>query len=110
MPTAAKMASSSVGGSRRTRRVPYLVFQSSLIGGLDSDPEYLGSAMLHCNMNLMWQSSYALVDFTGLPNGSLRRFRWSEALRPARRARGRNCVTRGPRNAPPARRDRPIAR
>src|SRR5262249_32319966 len=37
MPTAAKMASSSVGGSRRTRRGPYLVFQSSLIGGLASD-------------------------------------------------------------------------
>src|SRR6478735_4467674 len=32
MPIAAKMASSSVGGSRRTRRVPYFVFQSSLIG------------------------------------------------------------------------------
>ena len=32
MPTAAKIASSSVGGSRRTRRVPYFVFQSSLIG------------------------------------------------------------------------------
>jgi hypothetical protein len=28
---AAKIASSSVGGSRRTRRGPYLVFQSSLI-------------------------------------------------------------------------------
>src|SRR5438445_9587919 len=32
MPTAAKIASSSVGGSRLTRRVPYFVFQSSLIG------------------------------------------------------------------------------
>src|SRR5437868_14867233 len=32
MPIAAKMASSSVGGSRRTRRGPYLVFQSWLIG------------------------------------------------------------------------------
>jgi hypothetical protein len=32
MPMAAKIASSSVGGSRRTRRAPYLVFQSSLIG------------------------------------------------------------------------------
>jgi hypothetical protein len=32
---AAKMASSSVGGSRRTRRVPYFVFQSSLIGRLN---------------------------------------------------------------------------
>src|SRR6476660_7278908 len=36
MPTAAKIASSSVGGSRRTRRVPYFVFQSSLIKCLAS--------------------------------------------------------------------------
>src|SRR6476660_9786509 len=38
MPTAAKIASSSVGGSRRTRRVPYFVFQSSLIKSLASSP------------------------------------------------------------------------
>src|ERR1700690_371017 len=31
MPAAAKIASSSVGGSRRTRRGPYFVFQSWLI-------------------------------------------------------------------------------
>src|SRR5579864_3320730 len=34
MPAAAKIASSNVGGSRRTRRGPYLVFQSWLIAHL----------------------------------------------------------------------------
>src|SRR5207244_2063920 len=61
MPTAAKIASSSVGGSRRTRRFPYLVFQSSLIGASSFGPRYLGALMLHCNMNLARQSSYALT-------------------------------------------------
>src|SRR5207248_7318739 len=55
------IASSSVGGSRRTRRLPYLVFQSSLIGASSFGPRYLGGLMLHCNMNLVRQSSYALT-------------------------------------------------
>src|SRR2546423_5071649 len=60
MPMAAKIASSRVGGSRRTRRVPYLVCQSSLIEASHIDRQYLGSLMLHCNMKLAWQSSHAL--------------------------------------------------
>src|ERR1700742_188119 len=63
MPIAAKMASSSVGGSRRTRRGPYLVFQSSLIEASPLIPPYLGPLMLHCNMYLGWQSSHALQFF-----------------------------------------------
>src|ERR1700722_1114211 len=62
MPIAAKIASSSVGGSRRTRRVPYLVFQSSLMGAPRMMWEYLGLRMLHCNMKLMWQYSHAFVN------------------------------------------------
>src|ERR1700736_229543 len=30
--------------------------------GLSFDPEYLEAMMLHCNMKLVWQSSYAFVD------------------------------------------------
>src|SRR5260370_23306913 len=62
MPVAAKMASSSVGGSRRTRRGSSLVFQSSLIGPSIFGLKYLGAHMLHCNIKLVWQSSYALSD------------------------------------------------
>src|ERR1700684_2436138 len=54
------MASSSVGGSRLTRRGPYLVFQSSLIGASHHMRRYLGVLMLHCNMKLQWQYSHAL--------------------------------------------------
>src|SRR5436190_9279835 len=63
MPMAAKIASSSVGGSRRTRRVPYLVCQSSLIEASHIDQRYLGTLMLHCNMKLAWQGSHALQFF-----------------------------------------------
>src|SRR5882757_2258449 len=63
MPMAAKIASSSVGGSRRTRRVPYLVCQSSLIEASHIDRRYLRTLMLHCNMKLAWQSSHALQLF-----------------------------------------------
>src|SRR5579864_5636362 len=58
MPAAAKIASSNVGGSRRTRRGPYLVFQSWLIAHLCFGERHLRSAMLHCNMKLVRQSSY----------------------------------------------------
>src|SRR5689334_19083884 len=65
MPTAAKIASSRVGGSRRTRRVPYFVFQSSLMVVSRSSPSYLCGALLHCNANLIWQVSYARPQITG---------------------------------------------
>src|SRR5581483_6965836 len=60
IPAAAKIASSKVGGSRRTRRVPYLVCQSSLIGASQIDRGYLGTKMLHCNMKLVRQCCHAL--------------------------------------------------
>src|SRR5271155_5587445 len=44
MPAAAKIASSSVGGSRRTRRGPYFVFQSWLIDDPLSGGRYLGDS------------------------------------------------------------------
>src|SRR5262249_14131445 len=50
---------SRVGGSRRTRRVPYLVCQSSLIGASQIDRRYLGTHMLHCNMKTSWQCCHA---------------------------------------------------
>src|SRR5882724_6172438 len=60
MPIAAKIASSSVGGSRRTRRDPYFVFQSSLIGASQLIGRCLRALMLHCNMKMAWQYSHAL--------------------------------------------------
>src|SRR4051794_39283320 len=66
MPTAAKIASSSVGGSRRTRLVPYFVFQSSLIGASHLLRRYLGALMLHCNMKFAWQYSHAFYNFFSL--------------------------------------------
>src|SRR5258706_162537 len=71
MPIAAKIASSSVGGSRRTRRRPYFVFQSSLIGASCLILKYLGGLMLHCNMKLVWQSSYALIDLKIFQSGGV---------------------------------------
>src|ERR1700759_957176 len=52
-PTAAKIAWSKVGGSRRTRRVPYLVFQSSriaaslLITALRREPHVASQYEIH---------------------------------------------------------------
>jgi hypothetical protein len=40
--------------------VPYLVFQSSLIGASHLFGRYLGALMLHCNMELVRQTSHAL--------------------------------------------------
>src|SRR5215469_15297674 len=110
MPTAAKIASSRVGGSRRTRRGPYFVFQSSLMVVSRLAREYLELTLLHCNMNLMWQVSYAATQFTGLPVLSRRKSGYPE--RPPRvvGARGRSCAKLEPRNAPPVPRDRPTAR
>src|SRR5687767_4438313 len=74
MPTAAKIASSSVGGSRRTRRVPYFVFQSSLIGASQSDcrDTYVPSCCIairisHGNTAMRLQSlkSGSVIQFDG---------------------------------------------
>src|SRR5437764_6898501 len=101
MPTAAKIASSSVGGSRRTRRVPYLVCQSSLIEASHIDRQYLGSLMLHCNMKLAWQSSHALqllyfrrvVDFVAADASDC------SALTKSREAGTAKCVSSAARSA-----------
>ena len=95
MPTAAKIASSRVGGSRRTRRVPYLVFQSSLMGASRLVPGYLVGVLLHCNMNLMWHVSYALPIFTGLPACSRRKSAMSGRRPRADAGRGRSSREAG---------------
>src|ERR1043166_9681954 len=92
MPAAAKIASSRVGGSRRTRRGPYLVCQSSLIGASQIDRQYLGTRMLHCNMKFAWQCCHALefIHFGRVIDLDGRRGR-GDRLQPAHEvARGRN--------------------
>src|ERR1700721_3941436 len=110
MPIAAKIASSSVGGSRLTRRGPYLVFQSSLMGAPRMMWEYLG----HPDVALQYEIDVAIQpcirQFKGVP--ALWRHK-SRALGWRRRvvaARGRNRAKPAPRNAPSARPDPPTAR
>src|SRR6187551_1237851 len=81
MPTAAKIASSSVGGSRLTRRVPYFVFQSSLIGAsqmIAEIPRWPHAALQYkfqaatqpCSYNLKFGNAVVFENFTFSPSWS----------------------------------------